>query len=105
MVDNSELPRIKEGSAPISVDVPSIVTTLDTLFIILGVYCAGLGLENVFFITHLATESQDQFAFMRRELSRASPRLAAQHCQSMVTWDLLLFPFPYQENGLITLMI
>lgn len=94
MVDNSELPKIKEGSVPISVAVPSIVTTLDNLVIILGVYCAGLGLEYVFFITHLATESQDQFAFMRRELSRASPRLATQHCQGMVTWDLLLFSFP-----------
>lgn len=63
MADDGRLLRIKQGNSnhhpPIHSAVPTIATTQDTLFMVLEVFHAVLGLANSFSSTFLAAESQD----------------------------------------------
>lgn len=57
---DSVLVRTEQDSIPQThVAMPMIVTILDTLAILLGVYHAVLDLTNAFYSLLLATESQD----------------------------------------------
>lgn len=59
MADYWELNKVILTTPLIHSAIPTIVTTQDTLFMVLEVFHAVLGLANSFSSTFLAAESQD----------------------------------------------